>query len=297
MRLSASPVILIALLAGVGCDSTPRGRDASAAGQPPAQRQTEIAVRVDAPNGGSPSVSVLAYRALSTGVGSDEILGIVDPLVALPPEAGQGCVRRDIAGVARALGDRGGKVELESLSNLRVDLGAGLPPLLPLPRVYPDLASAVGGVIGEAGPVDVAAAPQTLGLQDQLHPGGGLTIELPPLPRLFDVDGTALAPNPTFTLVPGEDLELGLTGPASTFVELRPFGATWALACARSAVGGNRVVIPAAELARLADLRVPISLEAVAREPHQVVLGGILGAAPTRLTIEVRTSSVVKLRP
>jgi hypothetical protein len=292
MRLSAFPVALIALLASAACDSTPRGRDAAVPGQPPAQRQTEIAVRVDAPNGGSPSVSVLAYRALSTGVGSDEILGIVDPLVALPPEPGQGCVRRDIAGVARALGDRGGKVELEALSDVRLDLGPGLPPLLPLPRVYPDLASAVGGVIGEAGPIDLAVAPQTLGLRDQLH-AGGLTIELPPLPRLFDVDGTALAPNPTFTLVPGADLELGLTGPASTFVELRPFGATWALACARSTLGGDRVVIPGAELARLAELRVPISLEAVAREPHNVILGN----APTRLTIEVRTSSVVKLRP
>jgi hypothetical protein len=57
------------------------------------------------------------------------------------------------------------------------------------------------------------------------------------------------------------------------------------------------VVISGAELARLAELRVPISLEAVARESHQVILGSILGAVPTRLTLEVRTSSVVKLRP
>ena len=30
------------------------------------------------------------------------------------------------------------------------------------------------------------------------------------------------------------DLHLSVTGPARTFVELRPFGATWALACPTS---------------------------------------------------------------
>ena len=290
MRLSATSFLLSALLAGVGCDSTPRSRDAAA---PPSHaqvhRQTEVAVRVDAPNGGSPSVSVLAYRAVSSGVGADEVLGIVDPLVALPPDSG--CVRRDVAGAARVVGDRGGRVDLESLGGLRFHLGSAS--LQPLPRVYPVLASAVRGVIGEAGPVDMVAPPQTLGITDDLQGVSGrdaVTIELPQLPRLFDADGAALGSNLTFNLRPDQPLELGLTGPDSSFVELRPFGATWALACAAS---GGRVIIPASDVAILAELRVPVSVEAVAREPHIMVLGG----APARLTLEVRTSSVVKLRP
>jgi hypothetical protein len=106
------------------------------------------------------------------------------------------------------------------------------------------------------------------------------------------------------TYDPRADLILGVAGPArtaagnGTFVELRPFGATWALSCAVSASGhgfngGSFVVVPAAELGRLADLRVPVSLEAVVRESY----GLVLGSSPVRLTLEVRTSSVIELRP
>jgi hypothetical protein len=294
MRRTALLLALGALFLGLGCDSTPARRDASASS---GQRVAEVAVRLDAPSGGVPAASVLAYRAAVTGVALDDVLSVIDPLVAAPPEAG--CVRRDVAGAARIIGAHGGKVDLEALGALTVDLGAGSPYLRPLSRVYPDLASAVGGVVGEAGPVDLMVAPQTLGLTDEAT-GRRLVVAVPVLPRLLDADGVALSASVAFE--PGADLVLGVVGPARlvTFVELRPFGATWALACAISARDPgptgqleSQVVIPAVELDRLADLRVPVSLEAVARETHALTLGG----APTRLTLEVRTSSVVELRP
>lgn len=289
MRRLALSLALGALTAGVGCDSTPAKRDASAGS---GQRVAEVAVRLDAPSGGVPAASVLAYRAGVTGMNLDDVLGVIDPLVAPAPDVG--CVRWDVASAARTLGAHGGKVQLEALGALAVDLGAGSPYLRPLSRVYPDLASSVGGVIGEAGPIDLSVAPQTLGLTDEAS-GRRVSVGVPALPRLLDAEGVPLAASVTFAA--GADLLLAVTGPSRTFVELRPFGATWALACATTPGagpgGGNQVAIPAAELSRLADLRVPVSLEAVARETHGLVLAG----APARLTLEVRTSSVVELRP
>ena len=295
MRRTAVSLTLAALTAAFGCDSTPAKRDASAGGQ----RVAEVAVRLDAPSGGTPSASVLAYRAGVTGVAVDDVLSVIDPLVAAPPEVG--CVRRDVAVAARTIALHGGKVELEALGPMTLDLGTGTPDLRPLSRVYPELASAVGGVVSEAGPIDLAIAPQTLGLTDE-NSGRRLAVSVPGLPRLLDDEGVALPA--TVAFAPGSDLVLGVAGPmrtafsSGTFVELRPFGATWALSCAVNVAGngynaGNHVVIPAAELARLAELHVPVSLEAVVRESH----GLVLGPSPVRLTLEVRTSSVIELRP
>src|SRR5215208_2293073 len=103
MRRTALSVSLAALLAGVGCDSNPAKRDASAAS---GQRVSEVAVRLDAPSGGTPSASVLAYRAGVTGVAVDDVLSVIDPLVASAPESG--CVRRDVAVAARTIGAHGG---------------------------------------------------------------------------------------------------------------------------------------------------------------------------------------------
>jgi hypothetical protein len=294
MRRLAVCLSLATLTAAFGCDSTPSKRDASVGGQ----RVAEVAVRLDAPSGSTPSASVLAYRAGVTGVSVDDVLSVIDPLVASPPEAG--CVRRDVAVAARTVGLHGGKIELEALGALALDLGAGVPNLRPLSRVYPELASAVGGVVSEAGPIDLTVSPQTLGMTDEVS-GRRLAVAVPALPRLLDDEGVALPATMAFD--PGSDLVLGVAGPARTafssgaFVELRPFGATWALSCAVSNGAGfngdSYVVIPAAELGRLADLRVPVSLEAVVRESHGVVLG----SSPVRLTLEVRTSSVIELRP
>jgi hypothetical protein len=279
-------VAVCGLFVGLGCDTNQRGRDASAH-QGQGQKVAEISVRLEAPSGGSPSVSVLAFQAAVTGVSPGDVLSVVDPLVAPLPVAG--CEERDVAGAARALGAQGGRVELDALSTFTLDLGAGAPYLRPSPRVYPDLASVVGGVVGEAGPLDISLAPSSLGLADT--GGASDVVPVQALPRLLGEDGELL---PASVVLPSDrDLVLEVVGPRSTFVELRPFGATFALACP---VGeGRRLLISAAELERLnrSSGKVPLSVEAVSRETHWIRLTG----GPVRLSIEVRSSSVIDLRP
>jgi hypothetical protein len=303
MRVLTHSIAVVALVAGAACDTTPRGRDAAAG----AQRISEAAVRFEVVGDGAPSVSMLAYRASTSGLSTDDILSIVDPLTAPAPEGV--CVARDVAGAARALvalGNNGaGKVELEALSGLHLDLGMGIGAtgtattlaIAPSPRVFPDLASVVGGVVSEAGPVTLEAAPGSLALVDAA--GNRAVLALPAQPRLTGPEGGALPANSAIAL--GGDLILGVSvsggGPQTgapahpAFLELRPFGATWALACP---VGNrDRVVIPASEVTRLANLHVPVSIEAVTRETHPLNVGG----TSVRLTLEVRSSSVVELRP
>jgi hypothetical protein len=288
MRLSLFiPIAVAGLFAGLGCDTTVKGRDA-AAGQSPQPAQVHLAemtIRLDAPNDGAPSVSVLAYRAAVTG--AEDVRSVVDPLMAPAPEGV--CVLRDVAGPARALGARGGTVELDALSHLAVELGNGQPDLRVAPRVYPDLASVVGGVVGEAAPVALVAAPASVTITDGAN--GREVVGLPELPRLLDADGAALPASASFPAK--NDLVLSVPGPLAAFVELRPFGATWALACPVDSA--RQVVIPAAEIARLMQRsgRVPVSVEAVARDERALALAG----SQVRLTLEARSSSVVELRP
>jgi hypothetical protein len=282
-------IAVVALATAAACDTTPRGRDAAAGGQ----RIAEAAVRFEVVGDGAPSVSMLAYRATASGVSTDDVLSIVDPLTAPAPEGF--CTVRDVAGGARALGASGGKVELEALSGLHLDMGmaAGIMAVTPSPRVYPDLASVVGGVVAEAGPVTLEAAPLALALADGM--GNRAALALLAQPHLTGPDGEALPANSILSVT--GDLILGVSLPADppslhpAFLELRPFGATWALACPVGA--HDRVVIPAAEVTRLANLHVPVSIEAVARETHPLNVGG----TSVRLTLEVRSSSVVELRP
>jgi hypothetical protein len=279
MRAWANTVALCALLSGAAaCDTTPRGRDASAqSGQ-----RIEVSVRLEAQNRGTPSVTVQAYRASVSGVSPDDVLPAVDPLVVQPPESA--CVLRDVAGAARTLGATA--------------------------RVYPNLASVVGGVWAEAGPLDLATAPSMMVVGDS-----GIRFAVPPMPRLALVGaGAEGAPLPA-KLSANSDLILSMTGPVraaglSMFVELRPFGATWALVCPTSnqGNGSERVLVPVQWLTRMAGLRVPVRIEAVARESHFTQLGqtatvsgtsGLGGAAANsvRLTLEVRSYSELELVP
>ncbi len=305
----ATPLALSVVFAGAGCDITPRPRDAS---DPPGQRIDEVAVRLEAPNGGTPSASVVAFHATVNGVSPDDVLPAVDPLVAPPPEGA--CAVRDVTGTARSLGlqaAQGGRVELEALYNLSLgfwqsgnteDLDVNGPSVLkPSPHVFPNVASVVGGVIAEAGPIDLVDSPDLLWLGDS-----GARVPVPPLPRIENSDGSPLPAKPSFSA--SRDLVLSVIGPPRTFVEIRPFVATWALACPVTAHPGGadryRVVVPAADLARLAALRVPVTIQAVARESQ--FLSGVTSQAqppsasgnPTvRLTLEVRSSAVVDLQP
>ncbi len=289
-------------LAGMGCDSSPRARDAAAA--PLEQHISEIAVRIDAPAGGAPSLSALAFRATAVGLPVDQVLAVVDPLATPMPEAR--CELRDAAFGPRALRAAGGTVELEDFGNLALSLTDGGAALHLAPRIYPDYASVVAGVVGEMGPVDLLAVPgivtvaavsaQGLGQAQGQGLGQGLVSRIPltirDTPRFLTGAGEPLGPAAAFDA--NGDLSLQVTGPAGrTFVELRPFGATLAIACPVGPAG--RVTISAEMVDRLGPVgrTVPASLDAISRESQIVTLAG----QATHLSVEVRTSTVLELRP
>ena len=143
----------------LACESGAHVRDGSV---PVTQRVAEVSVRLDVPTTGAPALSVLAFRANVTDHPATDVLGVVDPLVAPAPDGP--CELRDVAGQARALRAQGGAVNLEELGGVSVALGPSGPGLRPAPRVYPPFAEVVGGVIAEAGPVDIAVIQSFLRL-------------------------------------------------------------------------------------------------------------------------------------
>jgi hypothetical protein len=272
--------------ANLGCDVMgSRGRDASA---PLSRQVAEISVRIDAPAAGKPSVSVLAFKASVTGLAPSEVLGVVDPLVARAPE--KGCEIRDVAAAARALPAQGGLVELEELANVSLDLGAGIAPLRPTPRVYPQLAAAVGGVIGEAGPLDLVALPESITVTlGGLESEGPISLPLQQVPRLLDQNGEPLQGRAH--LDPTVDLVLTVTPPGRTFLEIRPlFGASLAIACPAGPDGRVLVRHDMLEKVAASSGRVPVTFEAVWRESKYVA-----GQTP-RFSIEARSAAVLDLR-
>ena len=254
-------------------------------------RVAEVSIRLEVPSTGPPALSVLAFRANVTDRSGTDVLGVVDPLVAPAPDGP--CELRDVAGQARALRAQGGEVNLEELSGVSVAVGLNGLGLRPAPRVYPPFAEVVGGVIAEAGPVDIAEVPQALALE---LPGPAdrpakVVLTTPGVPRVFDQNQVPMATGSR--LDASGDLVLQVTGPERTFLEIRPYGGPVALACAAGA--GGLVVVTHDLLARMAAAAggVPVSLEAVWRETHMVAAA----SPPTRVSVEVRSSTVVDLRP
>lgn len=314
-----------ALLAGSaaagGCEGEQRARDASVA---PSLQTGEISIRFDvSPPGAStqeqrpPAISVLAFHAVVSGAGPRDVLGVVDPLAAAGPE--RDCELRDLDLSASALAAQGGSIELQELSGIGLALSdfrhspstgpEGLDPtpssiVRPFPRLFPDVATVVGGVVAELGPLPLATLPERVGL---LTPASELPLEelaVPALPRIVSVNGA--------TLVAGAKLEtrdgLGVlvAGGAGSIVELRPFGATAAIACAvpASTGGEGTLVIPATLMARLLVAVNPTqasaggggvaaSLDVLSRSRVQVAPFSV----PNHLSIEVRASTAVELRP
>jgi hypothetical protein len=272
----------------LACESGAHIKDGSV---PQTQKVAEVSVRLDVPSSGAPALSVLAFRADVTDRFAGDVLGVVDPLVAPAPDGP--CELRDVAGQARALRAQGGTVDLEELGGVSVEAGPHGSALRPAPRVYPPYAEVVGGVVAEAGPVDIAEVPQALTL---VLPGPAgrpakVLLALPVSPHVVGHDQVPLA---TGTPLDGSgDLLVHVTGPARTFLEIRPYGAPVAVACPAGA--GGLVVVPHELLVRMTAAAggVPVSLEAVWRESRMV------GAAlpPTRVSVEVRSSTVVDLRP
>jgi len=291
LSLHASTSQALTLLLGpllLACETGAHMRDGAV---PVTQRFAEVSVRLDVPSTGAPAMSVLAFRANVTDRSGTDVLGVVDPLVAPAPDGP--CELRDVAGQARALRAQGGEVNLEELSGVSVSADPNSPGLRPAPRVYPPFAEVVGGVIAEAGPVDIAEVPQVLALElpGPANRPARVVLNTPGVPRVLDQNQLPMASGSR--LDASGDLVLRVTGPERTFLEIRPYGAPVALACAPSA--GGLVVVSHDLLARMAAAAggVPVSLEAVWRESRMV------GAAspPTRVSVEMRSSTVVDLRP
>jgi hypothetical protein len=270
-------LLLCGAVLSLGCDPTTGGRDASA---PTSQRVSEVRVRIEAPSGGVPAVSVLAFRASVTGLPASDVLGVIDPVVASTTSR---CELQEIGTPTDRL--RGGRIDLEEVGPVSIALGSDTT-LKSVPRVYPQLGSAVVGVLGEAGPMNLAALPDSI---DVSLPGEEtrFPLAIPGVPRLIDQNGEALAAGTR--LDPNHDVQLNVVGPAHA-VEIRPFGASRFIACP---VGpGGRVLVSRDLLDRLkaAGSHGAVSFEAVWRDSR------LAGAQATRLSIEARSSAVLDLR-
>ena len=262
---------------GEGADP---GENSSVGGQ----KTSELVVRLDAPVGGLPSASLVAFKARVLGIDAEQVAGAVDPLMVAGPDTK--CALRQVDETIRLLRDARGAVELEGLAKFHVELSATAS-LRPVTRVYPDLASVVTGVVAEAGPEDLVELPPSLTLKPES--GADVIMNLPALPQVQGPDGTLVRNGAKFSS--RSDLRLNVAGPKGSYVELRPFGATIWAACPVGLEG--QVTIPADLLHRLISTAasVPVSLDVVWRNRRVVQISG----EQVRLSLETRSSALVEV--
>jgi hypothetical protein len=305
VRSAAACSALTILFAG--CGAPPRAVDAQAA---PTAESAEVSIRFDVSAGKPPTVEVMAFRATTTSVLSGpagpvswkaDVLGIVDPLAATAPE--QGCALRDIGLSANTLMLRGGSIELREMTGIGVGI-AGLPGaetvVRAFPRLYPDVATVVGGVVAEAAPQALSTVPErvTLFTAESELPAADLPV--PVAPRVVGLNGSV--PEAGARIDAQNGVAVTISGGAGGRLELRPYGATIAAACAipANAAPETVVTIPRSFVAQIARVMgvapgapFAASLE-VARRTH---LLQSLSGTDARISVEVRSGSTVELRP
>jgi hypothetical protein len=290
-----------------GCGDAPRAVDAQVV---PSSQSAEVSIRFDVGASRPSTVQVLAFRATTTLANASadlrpDVLGIVDPLAAASPE--QGCALRDIDVATTALMIRGGSIELQELTGIGVGLGGsdGVPAsetLRPFPRLYPDVATVVGGVVAETGPHPVATLPDrvTLFTAESELPVASLSV--PAAPRMLALNNVAF----DAAAAPVVDARNGVTvtvaGGAGGRVEIRPFGGTIAAACAIPAgiAPESVVTIPRTFVAQLARAMggpsgAPFSASIELARRATLRPSPIAGGA--RVSVEVRSAATVELRP
>jgi hypothetical protein len=157
----------------------------------------------------------------------------------------------------------------------------------------------VGGVIDEAGPIDLGALPEAISVVVPGPEGDARAhMDVPGVPRILDAAGEPLTA--ASRLDPASDLALTVVGPARSFLEIRPFGSSVAIACPLAAGGSGRVLVPRELMDRLMAQsgRVPVSFEAVWRDSRLLpaAASALSGAQSTRLSLEARSSAVLDLR-
>jgi len=148
-------------------------------------------------------------------------------------------------------------------------------------------------VIAEAGPLDLGSVPEsfTLAIPSGAEKHAMVRLAVPAAPTITDATSAPLDARTNMNMK--GDLLLRVSGPPRTFLDIRPFGAPSAIACAVPA--GGWVVVPHDLLAKLVATagRAPVSFEAVWRESRLLQAG----SEATRVSFEARSSAVLELRP
>jgi hypothetical protein len=293
LRARAAAAALAAGVLAGACDGGPHPPDAHAT---VSVASAELSVRFDVAEGKPPTVSVLGFRAATAGPDAPDVLGLVDPLSAAAPD--QGCALRDVDEATSALVARGSSIDLEELTGVGVGFGPGDPLVRPFPRLFPDVAGVVGGVVAEAAPQPLEVLPEHLAVYGADSELPVAELPVPSLPRLSAANGAA--PAGGMRIDASDGLSLSLAGAAGALVELRPYGATVAVSCAVPTNASTEAVVnvPHALLVHLPRARagawgVPVSVEVArrlrAREP--------LPPSGARVSVEIRSALPVELRP
>jgi hypothetical protein len=205
---------------------------------------------------------------------------------------------------------RGGSIELQELTGIGVGIGSsgeGVPAaetlLRPFPRLYPDVATIVGGVVADTGPQPMGALPDRVTLYTAEAELPVASLAVPAAPRMLALNGisfdqaTGAAPQ----IDARDGIAVTIAGGAGGRIELRPFGATIAAACAIPATAPAEAVvtIPRAFIAGLARAMggpsgapFAASVELARRASLRPSL-----ASGARVSVEVRSATTVELRP
>ena len=287
-----TPAVCLAL----ACDGGGRMPDAQTQ---PAAYSAELSVRFEVSPDRPATVSVLGFRAAAAGPETD-VLGLVDPLAAAAPD--QGCVLRDVDLDEPRAGDPGQLRRSRGAGRRRGRPGRGraLDRDPDLPAGLSRRRGVVGGVVGEAAPQPITSLPEHVSL---ISPDSELPVAelaVPALPKLLAINGSA--PAAGMRVDGSGGLSLSLAAAGGSFIELRPFGATVVVSCAvpSNASTESVVSIPRALLAHLrapdaaanggnVGLSVEVARRVRVREP--------LVTAGTRVSVEVRSTLAVELRP
>ena len=291
------------VLGAAACDGTPAAIDASSG---PSGRASAVSVRLDVQADKPASLTLLAFKAALAGVAPSEVLGLVDPLSATYPT--RDCELRDADRAADALVSRGSSIELEELTGVAVGLETGgvTSDLRSSPRIFPDVAAAIGGVVTQAGPVSLARVPERLrvSLGPPIAPDAqtAVALSVPAAGWVTALNGTP--PRTGVPLATSADLRIDATGAglggAETTIEIRPFGGTVALVCALPAdtATTTTLLVPRPLLAALlAASRVTPGASTAAALDLVRRVDERLPSSDSHVTVEVRTSTLVELRP
>lgn len=293
----------VGLLAGAawGCDGAPRGLDTTAA---PSAHMSMLSLRVDVAPDKQPTLTVLGFKAAFSGISASDVMTLVDPLADVGP--GRDCQMRDSSTAASALSTDGNGVELEEFGGVGIGIGDGPSSVRLSPRIFPDVAPAIGGVVSEAGPFMLSGDWPSLVhvVPDSTAAGtlGELSVPVPSAGQISTING--LAPASRGTVAVGGDLKVDLVagGAGDSSIEVRPFGATVALVCHvptdASRPGPVSFVVSHQLLANLIaatgaaqDRPVAASLDLVRR------ISGSYASADSRVAVEVRASTLLELHP